>query len=295
MATRGIFSSGFVKHDTNKYMSSGSYLLPSVDPVQSISHCSFNFHLYICSCHAVSLRLSTSASMPTGKFCLLLELYYSSDQLVTGSTTHLDSQIFELQIPWYIAWLLVKLSCAHPTFGGIGGLIMSFAVKTMELHPTEVLFYSLLIQWHGVLISQRPSFYYALQNATQIPGADIYDSGDGILTYSKGVLVSWDPGGSVPVLDTTTGVNWNTTQPPFLHLTWDPGGYRQHRLEGKPNLKEGGLSATYLLSTHELGNGPTPLGFGLHDTKADHYIYLREGHEQDGLEWNGLASAGRRG
>ena len=105
-----------------------------------------------------------------------------------------------------------------------------------------------------------------------------------------------EQGGSVPVLDRATGVNWNTTQPPFLHLTWDPSGYRQHRLEGKQNFMKGGLPATFLLSTLELGNGPAPLGFGLQeDTKANHYISLGEGHGQCGLEQNGLDGGFGRG
>jgi hypothetical protein len=62
---------------------------------------------------------------------------------------------------------------------------------------------------------------------------------DGILTYTKRVLISWDPGGSDPVMDAATGCNWHSSQLQYSHQTWDPYGCMQHRLEGKLNLKEG--------------------------------------------------------
>ena len=119
---------------------------------------------------------------------------------------------------------------------------------------------------------------------------------DGILTYDTQGLILWDPGGSVHVLDAAIDVNWNSTRLLFSLLTWDPGGHTQHRLEGKPNFMKGGLPATFLLSTLELGNGPAPLGLGLQeDTKANNYIYLGEGHGQGGLEHNGLDGGFGRG
>ena len=85
-----------------------------------------------------------------------------------------------------------------------------------------------------------------VQCGSELMPWEIAKSRNAIWTYTKQLLISWDPGGSVLGLDAATGVNWNSTPLPSLKLTWDPGGYTQHPLEGKPDFKEGGLSTTCL-------------------------------------------------
>jgi hypothetical protein len=65
-------------------------------------------------------------------------------------------------------------------------------------------------------------------------------SNGGIFTYTKRVPTSWDLGDSDPILYAA----WNINQLQLSHLTWDPGGCT-HRLEGKPNLKEGDCQLPY--------------------------------------------------
>jgi hypothetical protein len=64
-------------------------------------------------------------------------------------------------------------------------------------------------------------------------------SKDGILTCTKPVLIPWGPGGPDLVLDETTDINRNSIHFLSSNLTWDPDGYTQHRLEGKPSLRGG--------------------------------------------------------
>ena len=80
--------------------------------------------------------------------------------------------------------------------------------------------------------------------------SEIAMSEDDRLTCTQRVFISWDPEGLNHVLAPA----WIITQLQFLHRAWDPGGM-QHRLEGKPNLKKGRLSTTYL---DGLACGPPP-------------------------------------
>jgi hypothetical protein len=121
---------------------------------------------------------------------------------------------------------------------------------------------------------------------------EITRSEDNCLTCtSQQVLLSWDPGGSILVLTTSTDSNWSGTQLQYLHLTWDPGGYTPHRLEGKPKFKEGGLSATHL-SKGGLDSGPLLLGPGLLKARRGFTTNTQEeATKKIGLDQNGKAAS----
>jgi hypothetical protein len=169
----------------------------------------------------------------------------SFHQFITEDATYFGSQLLEWNIPSYPC--LVILLNNWLQMQPVGDPCNFYAAFLFSWDVTSTVFPVACIMQCGSKL---------------VPWEITRSEDDCLPCPSKQVLLSWDPGGSILVLTTSTDSNWIGTQLQYLYLTWDPGGYTPHRLEGKPKLKEGGLSATYL-STDGLDSGPLLLGLGL--------------------------------
>lgn len=88
---------------------------------------------------------------------------------------------------------------------------------------------------------------------------------------------------------TSTTSTTSTTKTRIIkesHVPWDPGGSTWHRLEGKPNFKDGGLSTAWLVGCH---HGPWPAS----EPDARH-ILEQSGHNGTRLGTDGTDGLGRK-
>jgi hypothetical protein len=138
-------------------------------------------------------------------------------------------------------------------------------------------FFEWHIPWDSCSASGHGKFSFAVLSSW-----DIDSTIDGVLEikHISEVFILWDPGGPAPVLDVAL----------LLHLTWDPSGYTQHRLEGKPHFKEGGLSATALLGW-PVGQHSWAMACSRARQGGDGEAYIPRGQPRE----TGLGTEGRNG